>query len=430
VKFSAFPQEQESMTLGSTAPAAYPPTVSTGEFATIGLAALASMAFAGADLQPVQRHLIERLAADPQDAAALMDLATLTQLAGDRASGLALQQQALRLQPLYRRPAPAGEAPGPRLLAFMADGDFMANTPVDFLLEGSGIALNMLYLAPGAASPTAIPDHDIALVAVGESDDNRGVLEGLKSVVQAWPTPVLNDPARIALLSRDSAYELLRSAPGLVVPPTIRIARDALAATPSAVAGLAYPIIARPIASHAGQGLVKLDGAAAALHYLDELPDAEFYVAPFIDYSGADGFFRKYRIAFVAGRPYPVHLAVSEHWIVHYLSAGMDESAERRAEEARFMSDFDIDFAGRHATALKALAERVGLDYFAIDCGETKDGALLLFEADVAMIVHAMDPPEKYAYKLPAMRKLFAAFADLLRSAAAAGARSAAGGAA
>jgi glutathione synthase/RimK-type ligase-like ATP-grasp enzyme len=416
------------MNFASTAPAAQPPAVPAGGAPTIGLAALAGMAFAGTDLQPVQQHLVQRLAADPQDAAALMDLATLTQLAGDRAGGLALQQQALRLQPLYRRTAPAGEGSGLRLLAFMAGGDFMANTPVDFLLEGSGITLTMLYLAPGAASPTAIPDHDVALVAVGESDDNRAVLEALESVVRVWPTPVVNDPARIALLSRDSAYALLRSAAGLVVPPTIRIARDALAATPSAVAGLTYPIIVRPIASHAGQGLEKLDGAAAARDYLDARPDPELYVAPFVDYSGADGLFRKYRIAFVAGRPYPVHMAVSEHWIVHYLSAGMDQSAERRAEEARFMREFDGDFAVRHAAALQALAERVALDYFAIDCAETKDGALLLFEADVAMIVHAMDPPEKYSYKLPAMRKLFAAFADLLRSTAAAGARAPAGG--
>jgi glutathione synthase/RimK-type ligase-like ATP-grasp enzyme len=404
------------MTVGSTVPAAHPGTTSTGGYPTIGLAALAGMAFAGKDLQPVEQHLLTRLAADPQDAAALMDLATLTQLAGDRAGGLALQQQALRLQPLYHRPPPAGDSAGLRVLAFMASGDLMANTPVDFLLEGSGIALDMLYLAPGAASVSAIPDHDIALVAVGESDDNRPVLEALQSVVQAWPTPVLNDPARIAVLSRDGAYALLRSAPGLVVPPTIRIARAELAAAQSSVAGLNYPIIARPIASHAGQGLAKLDGPEASRAYLGAQSDSELYVAPFVDYSGTDGLFRKYRIAFVAGRPFPVHMAISEHWIVHYLSAGMDESAERRAEEARFMGDFDVDFAVRHATALKALAERVGLDYFAIDCGETKDGALLLFEADVAMIVHAMDPPEKYPYKLPAMRKLFAAFADLLRS--------------
>ena len=73
------------------------------------------------------------------------------------------------------------------------------------------------------------------------------------------------------------------------------------------------------------------------------------------------------------------------------------------------------EFAVRHATAFQALTERLGLDYFAIDCGETKDGALLLFEADVAMIVHAMDPPEKYPYKRPAMTKLFTAFAEMLR---------------
>ncbi|MDB5409678.1 MAG: hypothetical protein JWL84_4590 [Rhodospirillales bacterium] len=414
------------MSLGSTAPTALPPKAAIDVPVTIGLAALAGMAFAGTDLQPVQRHLVERLTANPQDAAALMDLATLTQLAGDRSQGLALQQQALQQQALYHRPAPAGKAPGLRLLAFMAGGDFMANTPVDFLLEGSGIALNMLYLAPGGATPEGIPNHDVALVAVGESDDNRMVLEALGPVVHAWPTHVLNDPARIALLSRDGAYALLRSAPGLVVPPTIRIARATLAADQSSVAGLEFPVIVRPIASHAGQGLVKLDDATAARAYLDDHADAELYVAPFVDYSGSDGLFRKYRIAFVAGRPFAVHMAISEHWIVHYLSAGMDDSAERRAEEARFMSGFDDDFAARHAAALRALAERTGLDYFAIDCGETKDGELLLFEADVAMIVHAMDPPEKYPYKLPAMRKLFAAFAELLQAGAAAGSRAAA----
>jgi glutathione synthase/RimK-type ligase-like ATP-grasp enzyme len=405
------------MTIGSTATEADQRAASAGGAPTIGLAALVGTAFAGNDLRPIRQHLTDRLAADPRDAAALMDLATLTQLAGDRDGGLALQREALRLQPLYQRPAPAS---GLRLLAFMAGGDFMANTPVDFLLEGSGVTLTMLYIAPGAASPAAIPDHDVALVAVGESDDNRIVLEALEPVVRAWPTPVLNDPARIAQLSRDGAYALLNSAPGLVVPPTVRIERAALAATPAAVAGLSYPVIVRPIASHAGQGLAKLDGPAAAQQYLDDNRDAELYVAPFVDYSGADGLFRKYRIAFVAGRPYPVHMAISEHWIVHYLSAGMDDRADRRAEEARFMSDFDGDFARRHAAPLRALAERTGLDYFAIDCGETKDGALLLFEADVAMIVHAMDPPEKYPYKQPAMRKLFAAFADLLRNRAAA----------
>ncbi|MGH7192503.1 MAG: ATP-grasp domain-containing protein, partial [Candidatus Saccharimonadales bacterium] len=64
---------------------------------------------------------------------------------------------------------------------------------------------------------------------------------------------------------------------------------------------------------------------------------------------------------------------------------------------------------------LAAIAERIGIDYFAIDCGEAPDGRLLVFEADVAMIVHAMDPPALFPYKGPAMRRLFDAFAALLR---------------
>jgi hypothetical protein len=94
----------------------------------------------------------------------------------------------------------------------------------------------------------------------------------------------------------------------------------------------------------------------------------------------------------------------------------MSESAEKRAEEARWMAEFDAPggFAARHATAFRGIAERLGLDYVTIDCGEARDGRLLVFEADVAGIVHAMDPPELFPYKGPAMRKLFEGFRAML----------------
>jgi hypothetical protein len=65
------------------------------------------------------------------------------------------------------------------------------------------------------------------------------------------------------------------------------------------------------------------------------------------------------------------------------------------------------------------LCQRIDLDYFAVDAAEMPDGRLLLFEADVAMIVHSMDEPELFPYKGPAMKKLFAAFHDLLARTAA-----------
>jgi hypothetical protein len=92
----------------------------------------------------------------------------------------------------------------------------------------------------------------------------------------------------------------------------------------------------------------------------------------------------------------------------------MSNSAPKRLEEETFMRTFDIGFARRHQTALKGMAERVGLDYFTIDCAENKRGELLVFEADNTAVVHNMDSPELFPYKPPQMRAIFEAFAAML----------------
>jgi len=85
------------------------------------------------------------------------------------------------------------------------------------------------------------------------------------------------------------------------------------------------------------------------------------------------------------------------------------------------MAGFDHGFARRHAGAFAALHERLGFDYYQIDCAETRDGRLLLFEADSAAIVHLMDPPALFPYKPPQMRRVFAAFDAMLRRSASSG---------
>jgi glutathione synthase/RimK-type ligase-like ATP-grasp enzyme len=215
---------------------------------------------------------------------------------------------------------------------------------------------------------------------------------------------------------------LLNDAPGLVVPVNARIARAGLERVArgaydveNLLAGSGFPIIARPLDSHLGDGLGKLDDAHAIAAYLRERAEGEFYIAPFVDYRQADGFYRKYRVALIDGRAYAVHMAVSSHWMINYINADMKLGADKRAEEARFMADFDRDFGVRHAKALSAICARVGLDYLPFDCGETRDGKLLLFELGTNMIVHAMDPPDVFPYKRPQMAKVFSAFAAMLR---------------
>ncbi|HEX3917264.1 MAG TPA: hypothetical protein VHW60_07985 [Caulobacteraceae bacterium] len=376
----------------------------TGPAITGGLAEYARTIFAQADIQPVWDALMARAGADPTDAGALLDLSTILQLVGQRDQGLALQADALARQRWYRRRVGSGD--GLRVLALVAAGDMMASTPIEFLLAGWNGELDLLFLSPDAPVPFDIPDHDLAILAVGESDANAPILRALTDVIAGWPRPMLNAaPEAILALGRDRAPPRLSGRPGLVAPPTQRLSRAELAAV-----AVDAPIIVRPIDSHAGIGLEKLDDAPALAAYLAAQPGEAFYVQPFIDYASPDGRFRKLRVALVDARPFLVHLAISDHWMVHYLNAGMAQEAGKRAEEAAMMAAFDASFAARHAEAFHGLHAAFGLDYVAVDCAEDREGRLLVFEADTAMIVHDMDPPDLYPYKAPAMRRLFAAF--------------------
>jgi hypothetical protein len=375
---------------------------------TGGLADYARLVFEGRDPQPVWDALMARATATPPDPGAMLDLSTLLQLVGQREQGLALQADALSRQRQFRRTLGTGD--GPRLLALVAAGDLMASTPVEFLLGGWNGELDLLFLAAGDPPLDAIPEHDLALLAVGESDANAPILQALAGVAERWPRPMLNAaPAAVIALGRDRAPDRLAGRADLVAPPTRRLARTELAHLPDA-----FPLIVRPVDSHAGTGLEKLETAAEMAAYLAGQAGETFYVQPFVDYAGADGRFRKLRVALVAGRPFIVHMAVSEHWMVHYLNAGMADDAGKRAEEAAMMADFDTGFAARHGAAFAAMAGAFGLDYVALDCAEDRQGRLLVFEADTAMIVHDMDPPDLYPYKAPAMAKLFAAFQALI----------------
>jgi hypothetical protein len=108
-------------------------------------------------------------------------------------------------------------------------------------------------------------------------------------------------------------------------------------------------------------------------------------------------------------------MAIADQWKIWYLNADMASSAAKRAEEEHFMSAFDQDFARRHAATLAAMLDRLGLEYAGIDCAELADGKLLVFEGDIALAVHDMDPPDVYPYKGPQMQRLFSAFYDMLQ---------------
>ncbi len=382
-------------------------------------AALLRKVFEGAEIVPLIQAELNKLHRDVTDASAYVSLSLLYQLAGQKENGLKCLEAGLHYASLFRQSAPNATL---KLLAICARGDLMTNTPVELLVEGLPVEVIRMYVDPAGGLPDFAPEHDVALFAIGEADETRPMLERLRGVSALWPKPMLNEPVAILDLSRDRLWRKLDGVPGLMIPPTTRMTGEALMAVASGLLDLdavlpggAFPLIVRPVGSHAGKGLTRIDDLAGLAAHVQESGLTAAYVSRFVDYASADGRWRKYRIAFMAGRPFIAHMAISDHWMVHYLNAGMAESEGKRAEEAAVMASFDDDFAVRHAAAFAGLHERLGLDYFAIDCAELPDGRLLVFEADVSMIVHALDPEALYPYKRPQMTKVFEAFESLLR---------------
>jgi len=387
--------------------------------AFLGLAPFLRMNIAGADLRPIAQDLLAKAQQDAADANLWMNLSTAMLCLGQRDVGLAVQAQALEMERVYRLAASRQPA-SLRLLVLAAPGDLAANTPLDCLLEESDIDLDFHFVSPVAPLAQTVPEHDAIMVTASECDENRDLLQALERVLADWPRPVINAPQNIPATARNTASLLLRDAPGLIIPPTLRVARAQLQAIAAGSARLAelldgcdFPVILRPLDSHAGRDLARVTCPEDVAAYLSRVNGAEFFLSPFIDYSGKDGLFRKVRVALIDGAAYGCHMAVSSHWMVHYVNAGMYEDAAKRAEEARFMEHFDA-FAQRHRLALDAIHRRTGLDYVCIDCAETRDGRLLIFEIDHAMVVHAMDPEELFPYKRVQMQKVQNAFRDFL----------------
>lgn len=386
----------------------------------LGKAPIVRAVFEGRDISPIWDGLFARVSADLNDAAAFLDVSILLHAIGEEDKAVISQKAALEISRQYR--IRNGQGTGPNVLVFVTAGDFMANTPIEFLLEGSDANLLLHYVDADTADLNDVPEHDVAFVAVGESAVNLPVLENLHRLLRGWSGPIMNNAPRLIMaLSRDGVAEALKHEPSILAPPAARADRALIKRLASGeievdaiLAAAAFPVIVRPVGTHAGKGMEKISTRPELSAYLNSQDESEFYITPFIDYSGTDRKFRKQRVAFINGRPYASHLAVSEHWMVHYLNAGMTQHEDRRAEEALWMANFDSDFAVRHARAFDALHRRLGLDYFAIDCAELADGRLLVFEADVAMIVHSMDWESIFPYKKSAMRKLFAAFEGAL----------------
>ena len=148
----------------------------------LGVAVISRAAYERRDLSLLLDGLRHRVAASPPDAAAMMDLATLLEICGQRRKSAALQHEALLKLRVYETLNGTGD--GLRVLQIKTAGNLMANTPVEFLLETGNTRLLSIYVDVDIEHLPTLPSHDVAILCVGELEVDRPLL----ALLQRWRT--------------------------------------------------------------------------------------------------------------------------------------------------------------------------------------------------------------------------------------------------
>jgi hypothetical protein len=208
---------------------------------------------------------------------------------------------------------------------------------------------------------------------------------------------------------------LLQGMPGCIVPRILRqkAGTELAAATLRAALASSSAVLVRPAGTHGGDDFEKIEEEAALAATLAQPAECDRYFIEYIDYRSPDGYFRKYRFIFVDGEILPYHLAIADVWKVHHDSTDMADRPWMQREEEAFLNDPASVFGPSHDRLLREIRERIGLDYFGIDCGLDRSGNLVVFEVNASMLVHARN--EGFLYKDPAVRRIKLAYDAMLR---------------
>lgn len=356
----------------------------------------------------------EAIALNPKDAESINWIGALKQSLGDDKAAQAAYAQAAQIEPLIRRPA-ARQPAEFRVLSLYAP--FGGNTPTEYLFQDAFFDTDTLSLFPDRDYDAATVAQNIQLVVnlVSDADQTEALLPLAADLVERFGLPVVNHPRKVQQTTRDAVAHLLAGIPGCRIPQALRLkaGADHSQAALQAMLPFSSACLARPVGTHGGDDFEKVEDLAALSAFLSQRPDHDHYLIEYIDYVSADGHFRKYRFIFVDDQILPYHLCIGREWKLHHINTDMAHQPWMQQEEAAFLNDSAAVFGPAQMQALHAIRERVGLDYFGIDCGLDASGHVVVFEVNASMLVHARN--EGFLYKDPAVRRIKLAYDAMLR---------------
>jgi glutathione synthase/RimK-type ligase-like ATP-grasp enzyme len=308
-----------------------------------------------------------------------------------------------------------GTRPPVTLLQLVSSGG--GNIPTSAVLDDCTFLTSVIvadYLDPSMA----LPPHQLIFNAIGDADLCEPALEAAAGLIARTTAPVINDPRAVIKTGRIDNARRLGDVPGVVTPRTVAMARDLLIGSNGVAAvadqGFAFPLLLRSPGYHTGRNFILVERASELSAAAAGLPGNDLLVIAYLDARGDDGSARKYRAMMIGGQIYPLHLAISRNWKVHYFTSDMADKPDHRAEEARFLGDMAATLGDKAMTALELIRDALGLDYAGVDFGLARNGDLLLFEANATMVIAVPDADERWAYRRAAINRIIEAVVAMI----------------
>lgn len=220
---------------------------------------------------------------------------------------------------------------------------------------------------------------------IADPDLCRIALDVARAGAAKLQRPWFNHPDRIAGTTRDNVSRILQGIQGLVVPKVARCRPNSPADIMNAIeAGrLRYPVLVRSAGEHGGKTLIRIDEPIEQSFYSSITADRDLYITEFYDFADDDGLYRRYRFAVVGGDVLIKSVIMGTHWNLHGSSRTWNDRTI--AQERDIIDGFATSLAPRIAPAIATIYDRIGLDYFGIDCAVRSDGSLLVFEVNANM---------------------------------------------
>jgi hypothetical protein len=365
-------------------------------------------------LSEAREHYQTALRLQPDHAEAHQGLASVLAESGDGLAAAHHRQLGFGKRPVVVLPYRGDRPPvSVLLLATPARG----NIPVRHFLDDRIFQTTMVFVEfYDPAIP--LPPHRLVINAIGDADLAAPALAAAQMLLAMTSAPVINAPAAVAATGRSDIPKRLSGIPGVITPAAVTLPRALLAARDAATTlarhGFEFPLLLRTPGFHGGRHFRRVETFAALPATLAELPGDDLTVLSYLDPRGSDGKVRKYRVMMIDGRLFPLHVAIASNWMVHYFTADMANSPEHRAEDAEFLENMRVVLGRQAIDALAEIQSRLGLDYAGIDFGMSAKGEILLFEANATMVVNPHEPDEKWAYRRPAIERIYAAVRNML----------------